>query len=112
MPALEISCFMCSVTNTGTSSAVVMTRGTAFSLFSPSRVGFCRPSATLAIWSLVFERPVRSTDPTEDTLVVGFQTRGLFSSLSRLAGAAADVVVDAAGAVLLAGCPELDEVAG
>jgi hypothetical protein len=60
---------------------------------------------------LVFAKPVKSIAPIAATLVVGFHTKGLFSSLSRFAGAAADVV-DAAGAALLGGSAELDELDG
>src|SRR4051812_10427803 len=89
-----------------------MILGTPFSLFSPSSVGLCRPSATLATCSLTFPMPVRSTEPNEETLVVGFQTNGLFSSLSRLVGLGGATSTDFAGAVLLYVSEELEEVAG
>src|SRR4051812_28207675 len=89
-----------------------MILGTAFSLFSPSRLGFCRPSATLGTSSLTLPMPVRSMAPSEEMLVVGFQTSGLFSSLSRFVGAGAGAAADFAGELLLYESEELEELAG
>src|SRR3954470_19256713 len=87
-----------------------MILGTPFSLFSPCSVGFCRPSATLATSTLTVFMPVRSTAPRDETLVVGFQTSGLFSSLSRFEGPGAGASADFAGGLLLYGSEELEEL--
>src|SRR5262249_12088302 len=65
--------------------------------------------ATFGTCSLTPFKPVISTAPTEARLVVGFHTSGLFSSLSRLAGAAAGAAAaDFAGAALVSAGDELD----